>query len=102
MISRLWVLKIEDTNDRLYFNIALKLNLAKYEGNLVELEGKAVKLINLIDQMVTKSLILYRNINFLLYQLNTSAHDTKFFNLFIGFLAKPVAEINKEIMKLIL
>uniref|UniRef100_U9T848 NrS-1 polymerase-like helicase domain-containing protein n=1 Tax=Rhizophagus irregularis (strain DAOM 181602 / DAOM 197198 / MUCL 43194) TaxID=747089 RepID=U9T848_RHIID len=35
--SRLWVLKIEDTNGRLYFDIALKLDLAKYEVNLLEL-----------------------------------------------------------------
>ncbi|PKB94908.1 hypothetical protein RhiirA5_437790 [Rhizophagus irregularis] len=55
--SKLWVLKTEDTNGRLYFNIASKLNLAKYEINLVELGG---------------------------------------------FLAKPVMEINKEIMDLIL
>ncbi|GBC54096.2 highly derived D5-like helicase-primase [Rhizophagus irregularis DAOM 181602=DAOM 197198] len=100
--SRLWVLKIEDTNGGLYFDMAPKLDLAKYEVNLIELGGEGVKLINLIDQAVTKGLILYRNINFLPYSLNTLAHDTKFFNLFIGFLAKPASEINKEIMNPIL
>src|SRR5688572_6152308 len=73
MTSRLWMLKIEDTNGRLYFDIALKLDLAKYEVNLIELGGESVKLINLIDQAVTKSLILYCNINFLLYLLNIPA-----------------------------
>lgn len=41
--------------------------------HLVELGGERVKLINLIDQVVTKGLILYRNINFLPYSLNTPA-----------------------------
>ena len=67
--SRLWVLKIEDTNGRLYFDMAPKLDLAKYEVNLLELGGEGVKLINLIDRAVTKGLILYRNINFLPYSI---------------------------------
>ncbi|GBC35137.2 highly derived D5-like helicase-primase [Rhizophagus irregularis DAOM 181602=DAOM 197198] len=100
--SRLWVLKTEDTNGGLYFDMVPKLDLAKYEVNLVELGGEPVKLINLIDRAVTKGLILYRNINFLPYPLNTPAYNTKFFNLFIGFLAKPAPEINKEIMDPIL
>ena len=102
MTSRLWVLKTEDMNGGIYFDIAPKLDLAKYEVNLVELGGEAMKLINLIDRAVTKGLIFYRNINFLPYPLNTPAHDTKFFNLFIGFLAKLVAEINNKIMEPIL
>ncbi|PKC55711.1 hypothetical protein RhiirA1_475144 [Rhizophagus irregularis] len=71
--SRLWVLKIEDMNGGLYFDMAPKLDLAKYEVNLIELGGEGVKLINLIDQAVTK-----------------------------GFLAKPAVEINPEIMDPIL
>jgi len=100
--SRLWVLKIEDTNGGLYFDMAPKLDFAKYEVNLIELGGEGVKLINLIDQAITKGLILYHNINFLPYPLNTPVPNTKFFNLFIGFLAKPVVEINPEIMDPIL
>ncbi|CAB4375223.1 unnamed protein product [Rhizophagus irregularis] len=38
--SRLWVLKIEDTNGGLYFDMAPKLDLAKYEVNLIELGEK--------------------------------------------------------------
>ncbi|PKK55584.1 hypothetical protein RhiirC2_802010 [Rhizophagus irregularis] len=62
-----------DTNGGLYFDMAPKLDLAKYEVNLVELGGEAVKLINLIDRAVTK-----------------------------GFLANPALGINKEIMDPIL
>jgi hypothetical protein len=100
--SRLWVLKTEDMNGGLYFDMVPKLDLAKYEVNLVELGGEAVKLINLIDRAVTKGLILYRNINFLPYPLNSPAYDTKFFNLFLGFLAKPALRINKKIIDPIL
>ncbi|PKK58942.1 hypothetical protein RhiirC2_795548 [Rhizophagus irregularis] len=57
--SKLWVLKIEDTNGGLYFDMAPKLDFAKYEVNLIELDGKG------------------------------PVPNTKFFNLFIGFLAKP-------------
>ena len=96
------MLKIEDTNGGLYFDMAPKLDLAKYEVNLLELGGEGVKLINLIDRVVTKGLILYHNINFLLYPLNSPVPNTKFFNLFIGFLAKPAVEINPEIMDPIL
>src|SRR3954447_20108230 len=99
--SRLWVLKTEDTNGKLYFDMALKLDLAKYEINLVKLGEKAVKLINLIDRAVVKGLIYYRNIVFLPYSLNTPMLNTKFFNLFIGFLAKLAPEINNEIVDLI-
>src|SRR2546421_645325 len=102
MTSRLWVLKTEDTNGGLYFDMAPKLDLAKYEVNLIELGREPVKLINLIDRAVTKGLILYHNINFLSYPLNSPVPNTKFFNLFIGFLAKPAVEINSEIMNPIL
>ncbi len=43
------MLKMKNTNGRFYFEMSLKLNLIKYEVSLVKLEGKAVKLINLID-----------------------------------------------------
>ncbi|GBB90278.1 hypothetical protein RclHR1_17190004 [Rhizophagus clarus] len=102
MTSRLWVLKTENTNGELYFNMMSKLDLDDYKINILEYRGESIKLKSLISQAVTKGLILYHNIDFLLYLLNTLAHDTKFFNLFIGFLTKPVAEINKEILKLIL
>ncbi len=102
MISRLWVLKIEDMNGGLYFNMIPKLDLDDYKINILEYGGKSIKLKSLISQAVIKGLILYHNINFLSYPLNILAHDTKFFNLFIGFLVKPALGINKEIMDLIL
>ena len=89
-------------NGGLYFDMGPKLDLAKYEVNLIELGGEPVKSINLINQAITKSLILYHNINFLPYPLNSPVLNTKFFNLFIGFLVKPVVEINPEIMDPIL
>ncbi len=100
--SRLWVLKIEDTNSELYFDMTLKLDLDDYKINILEYGDESIKLKSLISQAVIKGLILYRNINFFPYPLNIPAHDTKFFNLFIGFLAKLALEINKEIMDLIL
>ena len=82
--------------------MALKLDITRYEINIVELEEEAMKLSNLIERVVTKGLILYCNINFLPYPLNSPVPNTKFFNLFIGFLAKPAVEINPEIMDPIL
>ena len=64
--------------------------------------GESVKLKSLIDQAVTRGLIIYKDWNFLPYSINTLQPDTDFFNLFLGFLAKPVPEINKEIMDPIL
>jgi len=43
------MLKIEDINDRLYFNIASKLDPANYKVSLIELESEVVKLSNLIN-----------------------------------------------------
>ena len=83
--SRLWILKMEDTDGGLYFDMASKLDLVTYEVSLVELGGEAVKFINLIEQAVIKGLILYRNIYFLPYLPNVPAVNTKFFNLFLGF-----------------
>ncbi len=100
--SRLWILKMEDTDGGLYFDMASKLDLAKYEVSLVELGGEAVKFINLIEQAVIKGLILYRNINFLPYSPNVPAVNTKFFNLFLGFKARPACAINPDIMNPIL
>ena len=61
-----------------------------------------MKLKSLIDQAVTRGLIIYKDWNFLSYSINSLQPDIDFFNLFLGFLAKPVPEINKEIMDLIL
>ena len=76
--ARFWILY---KYGGLYFDMAPKLDLAKYEVNLIELGGEGVKLINLIDRAVTKGLILYHNINFLPYSLNSPVPNTKFFNL---------------------
>ena len=56
----------------------------------------------MIDQAVIKGLIVYADYDFLPYPISVPQPNTEFFNLFLGFLAKPALEINKEIMDLIL
>ena len=72
-----------------------ELKLANFNIKIIEY-GMKLKL--LIDQAVTRGLIIYKDWNFLSYSINTLQPDTDFFNLFLGFLAKPALEINKEIM----
>ena len=79
-----------------------ELKLADFKIKIIEYGGESVKLKSLIDQAVTKDLIIYKDWNFLPYLINILQQDTDFFNLFLGFLAKPMPEINKEIMDLIL
>ena len=78
-----------------------ELKLADFKIEIIEYRDEFMKLKSLIDQVVTRSLIIYKDWNFLLYLINTFQLDTDFFNLFLGFLAKPAPEINKEIMDLI-
>ena len=47
--TKLWVLKLEDYNSGLFFKMSSKLKITKYKINLIELERKAVKLVNLVD-----------------------------------------------------
>jgi len=61
-----------------------------------------VKLKSLIDQVVIKGLIVYADYDFLPYPISVPQLNTEFFNLFLGFLAKSMMDINKEIMDLIL
>ena len=79
-----------------------KLSLAKYEINIIELGGELVKLSSLIQRAFTNNLIRYRIINFHPYSPNVNPPKTNFFNLFLGFLAKPAKEINTKIMNPIL
>ncbi|CAJ0627398.1 2348_t:CDS:2, partial [Entrophospora sp. SA101] len=76
--------------------------LAKYEINIIELGGELVKLSSLIQRAFTNNLIRYRIINFHPYPPNVNPPKTNFFNLFLGFLAKPAKEINTKIMNPIL
>ncbi len=79
-----------------------ELKIAKFEIKIIEYGGEAVKLKSLIDRAVIKGLIVYEDYNFLPYPINVPQPDSDFFNLFLGFLAKPASEINKEIMDPIL
>ena len=94
--SRLWILRMEDSDNGLFFDMAPKIDLAKYVINIIELGGDSV------NHAVTKGLILYRNVDFLPYPPNTPLPNTKFFNLFLGFKAKPAIENNSAIMDPIL
>ena len=79
-----------------------ELKLAKFEIKIIEYGGEAVKLKSLIDQAVIKGLIVYADYDFLPYSISISRPNTEFFNLFLGFLAKPAMDINKEIIDPIL
>ncbi|CAG8545002.1 4860_t:CDS:2 [Cetraspora pellucida] len=102
--KKFWIFKVEDEDEDggLIFEFVPKLELANYEINIVEFGGESIKLRSLIDRAVTKGLIRYRKINFLPYLPNTILLKTNFFNLFLGFTAKPALEIKKEIMDPIL
>ncbi|GES87673.1 hypothetical protein GLOIN_2v1770262 [Rhizophagus clarus] len=98
----IWLLKHKDSKNGLYFGMGSELKIAKFEIKIIEYGGEAVKLKSLIDQAVIKGLIVYEDFDFLPYPINIHQPATDFFNLFLGFLAKPAPEINKEIMDLIL
>ena len=64
---RLWILKMEDSDNGFYYDMAPKLDFAKYEIKMIEYGGETMKLKTLIGRAVIKGLILYRNIDFLPY-----------------------------------
>jgi len=97
-----WVLKHRDSENGLYFSMGAELKLAKFEIKIIKYGGEAVKLKSLIDQAVIKSLIVYADYDFLPYPISVPQPDSDFFNLFLGFLAKPGTKVNKEIMDPIL
>ena len=97
-----WILKHRDPENGLYFGMGAELKLAKFEIKIIEYGGEAVKLKSLIDQAVIKGLIVYADYDFLPYPISVPQPNTEFFNLFLGFLAKPAMDINKEIMDPIL
>ena len=79
-----------------------ELKIADFKINVVEYRGESIKLKSLINQAIIKDLIVYADYNFLPYPISSPQPVTIYFNLFLEFLAKPVPEINKEIMDLIL
>jgi len=98
----IWLLKYNDLENRLYFGIESELKIIKFEIKIIEYGGETIKLKSLIDQAVIKGLIIYEDYDFLLYSISVPQSDLDFFNLFLGFLAKPATEVNKEIMNPIL
>ncbi|PKY56851.1 hypothetical protein RhiirA4_477442 [Rhizophagus irregularis] len=99
---RIWVLKHKNPDGELYFDIGNELNIGNWSIKIIELGDSPIKLKTLIENADDKCLITYADINFLPYPPNVVPPKNEFFNLFLGFLAKPVAEINKEIMEPIL
>ncbi|GBC26150.2 hypothetical protein GLOIN_2v1780981 [Rhizophagus irregularis DAOM 181602=DAOM 197198] len=91
-----------DPENGLYFDMGAELKLAKFEIKIIEYGGESVKLKSLIDQAVIKGLIVYEDYDFLPYPISVPQPDSDFFNLFLGFLAKPGTKVNKEIMDPIL
>ncbi len=78
-----------------------KLEITKYEINLIELGGEMVKLVKLVNQAVIKGLIRYQGIDFLSYPPYCPPSNTKFFNLFLDFKA-PIVEIDSTLIELII
>ncbi len=79
-----------------------KLDFTDFKINIIKYGRKSIKLKSLIDQAITKGLIIYEDYNFLSYSINAFQLNTDFFNLFLEFLAKPAIEINKKIIDAIL
>src|SRR3954451_24839289 len=98
----IWILKHKDPKNGLYFSMGPELKIANFKINVIEYGRESTKLKSLINQAIIKGLIVYADYNFLPYPISAPQPATDYFNLFLGFLAKPVPEINKDIMDLIL
>ena len=59
----IWLLKHRNSENGLYFGMGSELKIAKFEIKIIEYGGETVKLRALIDQAVTKGLILYEDYN---------------------------------------
>jgi hypothetical protein len=79
-----WLLKVEDEEGGLRFEISPGLDLFEYEIKIKEFGGEPILLIKLITISVGKGIILYRDLNFLPYSPIVPTPNTKFFNLFLG------------------
>ncbi|CAG8603943.1 3454_t:CDS:2 [Cetraspora pellucida] len=96
--KRTWILKHRKPDSKLYFGMAPTLDFSKITINIVELEGEPIKLISLIDRIYDSKAIMYDNIDFLPYSPNIEQPKNKFFNLFLGFKAKPALQINYDLV----
>ncbi|GET59872.1 highly derived D5-like helicase-primase [Rhizophagus irregularis DAOM 181602=DAOM 197198] len=96
--SKTWILKHKKSDGGLYFDMGFKLDIGKLTINIVELGGEAIKLQSLIENAFNTGLIAYADIDFLPYPPNTIPPKTKFFNLFLGFKAKPASHINYDLV----
>ncbi|RIB04589.1 hypothetical protein C2G38_2222004 [Gigaspora rosea] len=65
--SKLWLLKMANSDNGLFFDMAPKLDIAKYKIKITEYREEPIELKILINQAVVEGLILYHNIDFLPY-----------------------------------
>ena len=79
-----------------------KLDIANFMIKITELEGEAIKLISLINHAQTSGAIHYDDVNFLPYPPNNNLPKIEFFNLFLGFKAKPALQIDYDLVNPIL
>ncbi|PKC54729.1 hypothetical protein RhiirA1_403420 [Rhizophagus irregularis] len=96
--SKTWILKHKKSDGGLYFDMGFKLDIGKLTINIVKLGGEAIKLQSLIENAFNTGLIAYADIDFLPYPPNTIPPKTEFFNLFLGFKAKPASHINYDLI----
>ena len=75
-----------------------KLGFGGLNINLVELGGKSIGLKSLIDRTYDNGGITYDDIDFMPYLPNVTPSKTNFFNLFLGFKAKPAPQINYDLI----
>ena len=68
--TKLWLLKCKDAEYKLYFDMETKLNFIDFKINIIEYDGKLIKLKSLIDQAVIKGLIIYEDYDFLPYPIS--------------------------------
>jgi hypothetical protein len=84
--KKIWLVKVEDEDGGLSYDMEPKLDLGDYRINIIESDGESLKLKSLIKQANDIGLIRYRKIIFLPYAPTSLQPATPFFNLFLGFL----------------
>ncbi|RHZ76065.1 hypothetical protein Glove_207g24 [Diversispora epigaea] len=96
--SRIWISKHKKPDGSLIFKMGPKLGFGGLNINLVELGGESIGLKSLIDRIYDNEGIIYDDIDFMPYLPNATPSKTNFFNLFLGFKAKPAPQINYNLI----
>ena len=106
--SGMWIRKKEATNGSIYFEFApdLKCISPKHKvkirssGNDDDDENTSTMSVKLRDLLLQASIkrIRYADVDFMPLPPGVSQTRSKFFNLFLGFLAQPAPEINRRLI----